>query len=167
MTLPKDYHEQRLRSAIYRRTHSEPGSVNDRIPPEFVSCSDDGLICTVRYNLKPEQRNPMGWLHGGVMSAMVDMGMGLLCYYHAGFALCPTGSMTVNFLRPGRIGGSLMVQSEIVFQGRKLFHTTARCWMEDAPEKLVATATATYIITRPPQSEPAVLNDQKEFKKNL
>lgn len=162
MSQAKDYHEQRLRAAIYRRTHAEPGSVNDRIPPEFISCSEDGKICTVRYKLKPEQRNPMGWLHGGVISAMVDMGMGLLAYYNAGFALCPTASMTVNFLRPGRIGGSLMVQSEIVFHGKKIFHTTARCWMEDAPGQLVATATASYIITRPPESDPAVFGYASE-----
>ena len=37
------YHEQRLRVAINRRTNAEQGSVNNRIPPEFVSCSEDGM----------------------------------------------------------------------------------------------------------------------------
>lgn len=161
MPRPKDYHEQRLRAAIYRRTHAEPGSVNDRIPPQFLSCSDDGKRCTVRYALKPEMRNPMGWLHGGVTGAMLDMGMGLLVYYNAGFALCPTGTMTVNYLRPGRIGGALVVQSEITFQGRKLFHTSARAWMEDDPDRLVATATATYIRVFPAGSNPAAPPDAR------
>ncbi len=155
MTQSREYHEQRLRAAIFRRAHAEPGSVNDRIPPQFQSCSDDGLICTVSYKLKAEMRNPMGWLHGGVTSAMLDMGMGLLVYYHAGFSLCPTSSMTVNFLRPGRIGGTLLVQSEITFHGRKIFHASSRAWMRDDPENLVATATASYMITRPPLSDPA------------
>lgn len=153
------YHEQRLRVAINRRSSAQPGSVNHRIPPEFLSCSDDGKSCTVRYRLKPEMRNPMGWLHGGVISAMVDMGMGLLVYYNADFHLCPTASMTVNFLRPGRIGGSLIVQSDITFQGHKIYHTTARAWMEDQPDKLVCTATASYIVT-----PKAVAQD--ESKKN-
>lgn len=136
------YHEQRLRVAINRRTNAEQGSVNNRIPPEFVSCSEDGMKCTVRYRLKPEMRNPMGWLHGGVTSAMMDMGMGLLVYYNADFHLCPTATMTVNYIRPGRIGGNLIVESEITFRGRKLFHASARGWMEDTPDKLVCTATA-------------------------
>lgn len=161
----QEYHEQRLRAAIDRRTHAEPGSVNDRIPPQFVSCSADGRICTVRYRLKPEMRNPMGWLHGGVMSAMVDMGMGLLAYYNAGFALCPTASMTVNYLRPGRIGGWLTVESQIVFQGRKIIHASAKTWMEDAPDKLVSTATASYMITRPPASDPHVQLQECEPEK--
>ena len=164
MSQPKDYHEQRLRAAIYRRTHAEPGSVNDRIPPQFISCSDDGKICTVSYALKPEMRNPMGWLHGGVTSAMFDMGMGRLVYYNAGFALCPTASMTVNYLRPGRIGGSLIVRSEIVFQGRKIFHTSAQAWMEDDPDRLVATATASYIRSLPPGSDPAIQKDASDSK---
>ena len=141
------YHEQRLRVAINRRTNAEQGSVNNRIPPEFVSCSEDGMKCTVRYRLKPEMRNPMGWLHGGVTSAMMDMGMGLLVYYNADFHLCPTATMTVNYIRPGRIGGNLIVESEITVRGRKLFHASARGWMEDTPDKLVCTATATYAVT--------------------
>ncbi|MDO4286775.1 MAG: PaaI family thioesterase [Eubacteriales bacterium] len=160
MIQDKIYHEQRLRVAINRRTQAEPGSVNNRIPPEFISCSEDGHICTIRYRLKPEMRNPMGWLHGGVISAMVDMGMGLLVYYNADFLLCPTASMTVNFLRPGRIDGCLVVQSEITFHGHKIFHTTARAWMEDEPEKLVCTATGSYIVT--PKAVP--LKEKKTKK---
>lgn len=143
----KEYHEQRLRAAIGRRSAAQPGSINNRFPPEFVSCTNDGQSCVVRYRLKPEMRNPMGWLHGGMTSTMMDMGMGLLVYYNADFKLCPTASMTVNFLRPGRIGGSLMVQSEITFHGNKIFHACARAWMEDEPDKLVCTATGSYIVT--------------------
>jgi uncharacterized protein (TIGR00369 family) len=147
MPFPQDFHEQRLRAAIDRRTQAEPGSVNYRIPPQFVSCSSDGKTCTVRYALKPEMRNPMGWLHGGVTSAMLDMGMGLLAYYNADFVLCPTTTMTVNYLRPGRIGGALIVESQITYHGRKIIHTRASAWMENAPDKLVATATASYMVT--------------------
>ena len=151
----KEYHARQLCAAIEKRSNAQPGSVNYRMPPEFISCSDDGKICTVRYQLKPEMRNPMGWLHGGVTSAMLDMGMGLLVYYNADFRLCPTSSMTVNYLRPGRIGGSLIVQSEITFQGHKIYHTCARAWMEDT-EKLNATATASYMVT--PIAKPAEEN---------
>ncbi len=147
------FHEQRLRAAIDRRTQAEPGSVNYRIPPHFVSCTDDGRSCVVRYLLRPEMRNPMGWLHGGVTCAMMDMSMGLLAYYNAGFVLCPTGSMTVNFLRPGRIGGSLVVQSEITYLGHKIIHARASAWMEGQPEMLVATATASYIVPSAPQQK--------------
>lgn len=143
----KEYHEQQIRTAIEYRSNAEIGSVNNRLPPEFVSCSEDGKICTVKYMLRPEMRNPMGWLHGGVTSAMMDMSMGLLVYYNTGFCLCPTASMTVNFLRPGRIGGYLVVQAEITFQGNKICHACTRAWMEDAPEKLIATASGSYIVT--------------------
>lgn len=143
---PQDLHEQRLRAAIYQRTHSEPGSVNDRIAPQFDSCSSDGKCCTVRYMTRPEMRNPMGWLHGGVTSAMVDMGMGLLAYYNAGFILCPTSTMTVNYLKPGRIGTAVYVQSEITYQGRRIIHANARVWMEDNPDELIATATGSYMV---------------------
>ena len=154
---PQEFHEQRLRAAIYQRTHSEPGSVNDRIPPYFVSCSSDGKTCTVRYVTKPEMRNPMGWLHGGVTSAMLDMGMGLLAYYNAGMILCPTSTMTINFLRPGRIGGAVHVESQITFLGHRIIHTRASAWMEDEPDKLIATCTGSYMVPAPkPESKPQV-----------
>ena len=160
------YHEQRLRVAINRRTNAEQGSVNNRIPPEFVSCSEDGMKCTVRYRLKPEMRNPMGWLHGGVTSAMMDMGMGLLVYYNADFHLCPTATMTVNYIRPGRIGGNLIVESEITFRGRKLFHASARGWMEDTPDKLVCTATSAC-ANKPPKKGVSLQHPRKNFRPNI
>ena len=138
-------HEMGLRQVIKDRRMMEPGAVNDRMAPEFVSCSDDGRECTVRYYLKPSMRNPMGWLHGGVTSAMMDMGMGMLAHYHQQ-ATCPTTSMTINYLRPNRIGSYLVVQSRVAHLGKKIVHLTATAWMEDAPKHLTATATASYAV---------------------
>ncbi len=156
-------HEQGLRSLIHERSFQEPGSVNDRMSPEFVSCSEDAQTVTVRYLLKPEMRNPMGWLHGGVTATMIDMGMGLLAFYNAQ-AVCPTNSMTLNFLRPGRIGGYLVVQAHVTHLGRRLVHLSAECWMEDDPDHLVATATGSYAVITPRSAGP--LSDKlKRLKK--
>lgn len=138
-------HAEGLRRIIEERSKVRPGSVNNRMAPEFVSCSEDGKTCITRYFLKPEMSNPMGWLHGGVTSAMIDMGMGALAYYHKQ-AICPTSTMTVNFLRPNRIGGYMVVKSHVDFLGTKIVHLSAQAWMEDNPEQLTATATGTYSV---------------------
>ncbi|MDO5549149.1 MAG: PaaI family thioesterase [Eubacteriales bacterium] len=145
MSKEHEKHEAGLRQVIQDRRLQQPGSVNDRMAPEFVSCSENGRECTVRYFLKPEMRNPMGWLHGGMTSAMLDMGMGLLTYYHVQMT-CPTSSMTINFLRPNRIGGYLVVQSRVSHLGKKIVHLTSQAWMEDEPEHLTATATGSYVV---------------------
>lgn len=145
MITPIEKHEQGFRSLIHERSLMEPGSVNDRMSPEFVSCSPDGRTVTVRYKLKPEMRNPMGWLHGGVTSTMIDMGMGLLAFY-CSQSVCPTSSMTVNYLKPNRIGGYLVVRSSVKHLGRHMVYMSAECWMEDDPDKLTATATGTYAV---------------------
>lgn len=138
-------HAEGLRRIIEERSNVRPGSVNNRMAPEFVSCSEDGKTCITRYFLKPEMSNPMGWLHGGVTSAMIDMGMGALAYYHKK-AICPTSTMTVNFLRPNRIGGYMVVKSHVDFLGTKIVHLSAQAWMEDNPEQLTATATGSYSV---------------------
>ena len=138
-------HEEGLRELIEKRRLQQPGSVNDRMAPEFVSCSEDARECTVRFHLKPEMRNPIGWLHGGVTSTMMDMGMGLLAFYHKQ-EMCPTTSMTINYLRPNRIGGYLVVNSRIAHLDKKIVHLTATAWMEDEKKHLTATATASYAV---------------------
>ena len=145
MTSASNSHEEGFRSLIIERSIIEPGSVNNRMCPEFVSCSDDGMSVTVRYKLTPEMRNPMGWLHGGITSAMMDMGMGLLAFYGTN-AVCPTNSMTINFLRPGKIGGYLVVRSRITHLGRRIVHLSSESFMQDEPEHLVATATGSYAV---------------------
>lgn len=145
--------EERMRIVLTERTTMEPGSVNERMAPEFVSCSEDGRECIIRYQLKPEMRNPLGWLHGGVTSTMIDMGMGLLAYFHKQ-AICPTSSMTVNYLRPNRIGSNLIVRSQVTHLGRHIVHLAAQCWMEDAPEHITATATGSYVVIGAPKDEP-------------
>lgn len=138
-------HEEGLRRIIEERSKVRPGSVNNRMAPEFVSCSEDGKTCITRYFLKPEMSNPMGWLHGGVTSAMIDMAMGALAYYHKK-AICPTSTMTVNYLRPNRIGGYMVVKAHADFLGKKIVHLSAQAWMEDNPEQLTATATGSYSV---------------------
>lgn len=138
-------HADGIRQVIENRRLQEPGSVNGRMAPEFISCSEDGRECTVRFFLKEEMRNPYGWLHGGVTSTMLDMGMGLLAYYHYQ-TTCPTSSMTINFLRPNRLGSYLVVQSRVAHLGKKIIHLTAQAWMEDEPKHLTATATGSYAV---------------------
>ena len=145
MTSEHEMHAEGLRELIEKRRLQQPGSVNDRMAPEFVSCSEDARECTVRFLLTPEMRNPVGWLHGGVTSTMLDMGMGLLAFYHKG-EMCPTTSMTINYLRPNRIGGYLMVKSRIAHLGKKIVHLTATAWMEDEKKHLTAAATASYAV---------------------
>lgn len=146
-------HAEGLRHVIEERSLVRPGSINNRLAPEFVSCSEDGKTCTIRYLLRPEMSNPMGWLHGGMTSTMIDMGMGTLAYYHKQ-ALCPTSSMTINYLRPNRIGGYLMVQSTIHFLGSKIIHLSSQTWMEDEPDKLTATATGVFSVLGSSSAEP-------------
>ncbi len=138
-------HEEGLRRIIEERSNVRPGSVNNRMAPEFVSCSEDGKTCITRYFLKPEMSNPMGWLHGGVTSAMLDMAMGALAYYHKQ-AICPTSTMTVNFLRPNRIGKYMVVKAHVDFLGKKIVHLSAQAWMEDNEEQLTATSTGSYSV---------------------
>lgn len=163
MNTEHEKHEAGLRHVIEARRLMQPGSVNDRMAPQFVSCSEDGRECIVRYRLKPEMRNPMGWLHGGITSTMMDMGMGMLAYYHQQ-AVCPTTTMTINYLRPNQIGGNLMVRSRVSHLGKKIVHLTAEAWMEDSPKHLTATATGSYAVISKRKQEKLERKSEKKSK---
>ena len=63
---------------------------------EFVDYTEDGRF-TVRYPIKPTQRNGHKLLQGGYISAFFDDNYGLFAYVASDKSSMPSINMTVNF----------------------------------------------------------------------
>lgn len=57
---------------------------------------------TLTFPLRSWMLNPKGMLHGGIMTTMLDMAMGMLARYERKANLVSTVSLSVDFLRPVR-----------------------------------------------------------------
>ena len=91
--------------------------------------------------------NPHGVVHGAVIYAMADTGMGAALYsvLDAGYA-CATIDISISYFRPV-VDGQLLCQTVVENKGRTVAHLTARITQND---KLVAQASGNFAIISSP-----------------
>lgn len=106
---------------------------------------DDG---TASFELTPQEwhYNPIGTVHGGVLSTMLDSA--LACAIHT---TLPVGAgytsldLSVRFTRAATVeSGTLTADGHVVTRGRRT--ATAEGHITDAAGRIVATATTTCLI---------------------
>ena len=94
--------------------------------------------------------NPHGVVHGAVIYALADTGMGAALYptLEAGQA-CATIEIKISYFRPVS-GGKLRCATQVDKKGRNIAHLTSRTELDG---KLVALATGSFaILAAPPVS---------------
>jgi uncharacterized protein (TIGR00369 family) len=100
-------------------------------------------------NTGPQHGNPIGSVHGGVLSTLLDSAMS--CAVHTALpegAGYTTLELKVNFVRPARTdGGPLRCEGTTIHLGRRVATCEGR--ITDANGKLVAHGTATCMIFGP------------------
>jgi uncharacterized protein (TIGR00369 family) len=90
--------------------------------------------------------NPLGTVHGGVISTLLDSALGCAVQTKLANGLAyTTVDLNVSFIRPVTLAtGRLYARAETVNVGRRV--GTARSTLEDADGKLYATATCSCLI---------------------
>lgn len=126
------------------------GTFNTMLGAGFERCDYDEKSLVVSMEAQHWMANPSSILHGGVTASILDMAMGLLCRYCSGGYMTPTIDMSVSYLRPVPLHKKLLVRADVTMSGFTICHAVGSLWAEDAPEKLLATATGSYYVTRRP-----------------
>jgi uncharacterized protein (TIGR00369 family) len=96
----------------------------------------------------PEHLNPLGVVHGGILSTLLDSAMG--CAIHTTLQAGETYTtleLDVKFVRPVRTGqGLVTAEATVIHSGRQT--ATAEGRVLDADGRLYAHATTTCLIAR-------------------
>jgi uncharacterized protein (TIGR00369 family) len=100
---------------------------------------DDGWI-RIRFEGRPEFRNPAGYIQGGFLAAMLDDTMGPAMFVHSqGRLFTPTIELHVSFLAPAR-PGPIFGEGQVVQAGKSIAFLEGR--LTDAAGVLLARGTA-------------------------
>ena len=108
----------------------------------------DGEAGAFSVELVPEQRhyNPLGSVHGGVLSTMLDTAAG--CSVHSTLAAGEAYTsldLTVKFLRPATVdSGRLRASGKVIQRGRRT--ALAEAQVTDESGRLIAHATSSCMI---------------------
>ena len=91
---------------------------------------------TMGYEVREEMLNPVGILHGGVISGMMDECMGLTTFGLNLPDFYSSVNISIDFLSSARLGENLVLETNVVRQGRNIIHIT--CTLKNALGKLLA-----------------------------
>ncbi|MFH0128788.1 PaaI family thioesterase [Variovorax sp. VaC1] len=109
-----------------------------------------GGSSTLTLVVAPQHLNPHEVVHGAVLFAMADTGMGSALYptLEAG-EICATIEIKINYFKPV-FQGRLVCKTELVNRGKTVANLESRLYVDDV---LVAHANGNYAIFRPRRAE--------------
>lgn len=126
------------------------GTYNAMLNARFVSCDYERKTVLIAMDTQSWMTNPSRMVHGGITASILDFTMGLLARYCTTGYMTPTISMDVSYLRPVPLEKTVMVEAQITMAGFSVCHVTAKAWAEGAEEKILATSSGAYYVTRRP-----------------
>jgi uncharacterized protein (TIGR00369 family) len=121
-------------------------AATDWLGIEIVSAA--GGEALLRMPTRPEMGNRAGVVHGGFIALLADSAMG-----RAMSTVLPDGErhfsfdLKMSFVSPGRLGEPLEAVGRVLHSGHRT--GVAECRVAGEDGRLVATATATFIVTLP------------------
>jgi acyl-coenzyme A thioesterase 13 len=124
--------KEEIRKYFESRIDKEPG---DDSPPlskwlgGIIRAVGDGEF-TVEYVVRLEMTNPMGILHGGIHSTIIDDMIGMTVYSLGGESYFVSVNLSVDFLGMARAGEKVFARSKIVRKGRQVINGVCELFNE-------------------------------------
>jgi len=101
----------------------------------------------IGFDGKPEFCNPVGFIQGGILTAMLDDSMGPAVFIMTeGKLYTATISMTVNFLAPAK-PGPIVGEADVTQIGKTIAFVEARLTAQDGLVLATSTASARLVET--------------------
>ena len=102
---------------------------------------------TVEMTPTEDMANHSGFVHGGMISTLADSAMGRsLRTIEPGVARAMSFDLKLSFINAAKIGETLRATGRVVHAGRRTM--VAECRVEGRGGRLIATASATFAVTR-------------------
>ena len=94
-----------------------------------------------------DMANHSGFVHGGMISTLADSAMGRsLRTLSPGVVRAMSFDLKLNFINAAKVGEKLRATGHVIHAGRRT--AVAECRVEGSDGRLVATASATFAVTR-------------------
>ena len=94
-----------------------------------------------------DMANHSGFVHGGMISTLADSAMGRsVRTLKPGVVRAMSFDLKLNFINAAKVGENLRATGHVIHAGRRT--VVAECQVEGGDSRLVATASATFAVTR-------------------
>ena len=131
------------RSTMLRNDLGE--TISDHVHLDLVSYDEEKGVYLMRTTLKKWMCNPMGRIHGGMITTLMDQAMGCVSFsVMPGDGIAPTVEMNVSFFRPLFADTDVFLEVKLKSITKQLIHLTCDVSSVDAPNKVCASSTAVF-----------------------
>lgn len=132
--------EEYIRTQLSYRMQA-PESIGAMLDFEFISCDAETGTASLSHTVHEREINIYNTLHGGIITWLMDSGMGILTRAYTGHDTLVTLDIHVQFLRPVYAGDTVIINSHVTHAGSRIVNMTSELYVED---KLCATADAVF-----------------------
>ena len=125
--------------------NADPNDFDSQVTPCLVSCDAANRTLICRFDSKPFFGNPHGYMHGGIIAAMVDTAGGSTIHSFCGRQThIVTISLQISYIRPVLVEKPLFVRVNVQQIGGRVAYTSAEAWQEEG--KIVSTCSGVYHV---------------------
>ncbi|WP_418637710.1 PaaI family thioesterase [Winogradskyella sp.] len=135
-----------MENSRYKFVESFIGKHFTKSPSPFAHWLNGKVIALKKNSLefsfvvRKDMTNPVGMLHGGVISGMIDDCMGVTFFTLGLEYFYPSINLQVDFFNPAKEGEEVRVKTQVMKQGKTIINMRAEVY--NISGKLLATATS-------------------------
>ncbi len=137
--------QEHFKAQIGKEVASTPPGFSEWLQIKMIAVEDDSI--TVDVIVRPEMCNPVGTLHGGIHSAILDEVIGMTVAAMGNDTHFVSLNMTTDYLRAARGGETVRATSKVIRKGRTAIHLIAQLCNAEGKELSRATQNMVSIGT--------------------
>lgn len=119
--------------------------VENMMAVEFIGFSDDRKSLTLSFPVLEWELNPLGIMHGGIITAAFDNTYGSYTHCIAENKFITTVNISTSFLKPVNLDDSLIITVKANSIGKTIISMTGEGYLKSSGI-LAATSSATFMI---------------------
>lgn len=111
---------EHFKAQIGKKVAATPPGFSEWLQIKMIEVLDDSI--TIEVEVRPEMCNPVGTLHGGIHSAILDEVIGMTTAAMGNESHFVSLNMTTDYLRAARGGEIIRAKGQVIRKGRTAIH---------------------------------------------
>lgn len=136
--------EEHIEKTLKENNVDQKDTLNGMMQSRRGEYSYEEKSLSFEFPVQAWQANRAGQLHGGMICTAFDITIAALARFYAGENFAPTVSLDVKYVRPVKIGDTLVVKAKAIATGRRITQLTGEAYSKETG-KLSATAASVYL----------------------
>lgn len=136
--------EDHVEITAYQCNVLQKETLNGMMKLENGQCSYDEKTLSFDFPVQQWQVNRVGNMHGGMICTAFDITISALARFYAGENFAPTISLDVKYIRPVKVGDTLIIKAIATATGKRITQLIGEAYSKETG-KLAATAASVYM----------------------